>query len=107
MRDLLLHLDPNKSMGPDRIHSRVLRELADVIAGPLSIIFQRSWESGEVPVDWKLANIAPIFKKDKKEDPGNHRPVSLTQCLVKLQRRLSLKLWKRAWGTIKRLFLDK
>ncbi|GAB0205816.1 hypothetical protein GRJ2_003047200 [Grus japonensis] len=53
--DLLLHLDAYKSMGPDGIHPRVLRELADVIARPLSIIFQWSWESGEVPVDWKLA----------------------------------------------------
>ncbi|CAM4637477.1 unnamed protein product [Lepidochelys kempii] len=26
----------------------------------------------------KKANVVPIFKKGKKEDPGNHRPVSLT-----------------------------
>ncbi|GAB0195585.1 hypothetical protein GRJ2_002023800 [Grus japonensis] len=66
VRDLLLHLDAYKSMGPDGIHPRVLRELADVIVRPLSIIFQQSWESGEVPVDWKLANVVPIFKKGKK-----------------------------------------
>jgi len=50
-------------MGLDGIHPRVLRELADIIAGPLSIIFQWSWESGEVPVHWKLANVVPIFRK--------------------------------------------
>ncbi|GAB0190123.1 mitochondrial enolase superfamily member 1 [Grus japonensis] len=74
--DLLLHLDAYKSMGPNGIHPRVLRELADVIARPLSIIFQRSQESGEVSVDWKLANIVPIFKKGKKEDPGLEDVVS-------------------------------
>jgi hypothetical protein len=33
---------------------------------------------GEVPEDWKLANVTPIFKKGKRSDPGNYRPVSLT-----------------------------
>ena len=33
---------------------------------------------GEVPDDWRRANVVPIFKKGKKEEPGNHRPVSLT-----------------------------
>ena len=31
----------------------VLKELAGVTAGPLSTIYQRSWQSGEVPVDWE------------------------------------------------------
>ncbi|KAK4830610.1 hypothetical protein QYF61_012053 [Mycteria americana] len=56
----LYQLNVCKSMGPDGIQIRVLKELADVRAGPLSIIYQRSWESGEVPTDWKLANIIPI-----------------------------------------------
>ncbi|KFP96122.1 hypothetical protein N329_01318, partial [Haliaeetus albicilla] len=76
--DLLHHLDTHRSVGPDGIHPRVLRELATVLTKPLSIICQQSWLTGEVPVDWRLANVMPIYKKGWKEDPGNERPVSLT-----------------------------
>ena len=87
---MLLQLDAHKSLGPDGIHPRILKQLADVIVGPLSIIFQWSWESGEVPVDWKLANVVPIFKKGKKEDPGNYRPVSLTSVPAKIMEKVIL-----------------
>ncbi|CAM4334724.1 unnamed protein product [Caretta caretta] len=77
VRDYLEKLDEHKSMGPDALHPRVLKELVDVTAEPLAIIFENSWRSGEVPDDWKKAYVVPIFKKGKKEDPGNYRPVSL------------------------------
>ncbi|GAB0186005.1 mitochondrial enolase superfamily member 1 [Grus japonensis] len=76
--NLLHHLDTHKSMGLDGTHPRVLRELVEVLTKLLSIIHQQSWLTGEVPVDWRLANVMPIYKKSQKEDLGNYRPVSLT-----------------------------
>ncbi|RMC12017.1 hypothetical protein DUI87_11150 [Hirundo rustica rustica] len=78
VRELLNCLDVHKSVGPDGIHPRLMRELADELVKPLSIIYQQSWLTGEVPNDWKLTNMTPIHKEDQKEDPGNYRPVSLT-----------------------------
>lgn len=39
-----------------------------------------------MPVDWKCANIVPIYKKGKKEEPMNYKLVSLTNVVAKLCR---------------------
>ncbi|KGL81849.1 RNA-directed DNA polymerase from mobile element jockey, partial [Tinamus guttatus] len=95
VREHLRKLNTHRSMGPDGMHPRVLRELAEVIAKPLSIIFERSWRTGEVPEDWKKANVTPVFKKGKKEDQGNYRPGSLTSVPGKVMERLILAIVSR------------
>ena len=72
----LISLNEFKSPGHNELHPRVIKELVEELSEPLSIIFVKSWKTGEVPDDWRRANV-PIFKKHKKEEPGNYRPVSL------------------------------
>ena len=58
-------------MGLVGLYPRVLRELMDVVAKLLTIILQQSWRTRDVPADWRLANVTPIFKKGHKDDPGS------------------------------------
>jgi len=61
-------------MGPDEVHLLVLNKLTNEVAKMPSIIFEKSWQSSEVPSDWKRGNITRIIKrgqKGKKADLGN------------------------------------
>jgi ribonuclease P/MRP protein subunit RPP40 len=78
--DKIKILKPGAS-GPDKISPRLLRELADQLALPISIIFNKSLAECAVPKDWKLSNVTSIFKKGDKTVAANYRPISLT-CLI-------------------------
>jgi len=61
----------------------------EVILRLLSVIFQQCWEFGEVSVNWKLAKV-PVFKKGRKEDPGNYRPDILSSIPGKITEKIIL-----------------
>jgi len=75
---MLSTLEPEKSQGPDNMHPRILKALSRHVAKPLAHIFEKSLQTGEVPSDWKLANVTPIHKKGTKTQVTNYRPISLT-----------------------------
>ena len=60
---LLKGLNPSKALGPDALHPRVLKELATELGPVFAHLFQKSLDTGEIPKEWSLANICPLYKK--------------------------------------------
>lgn len=72
-------LKSGSASGPDKIPAKFLKLFPCLLAVPLQIIFQSSFDSGILPAQWKTASVIPIFKKKgKNSDPSMYRPVSLT-----------------------------
>ena len=81
---LLKGLNPSKALGPDELHPRVLKELATELGPVFAHLFQQSIDIGEIPKEWSLANICPLFKKSDRSLACNYRPLSLTCVPCKL-----------------------
>jgi hypothetical protein len=84
VNEKLEKINVNKCPGLDGIHPTMLLELKTYLVKPLTSIFKSSLEQGIVPVDWKEAGVVPLFKKGKRNDPKNYRPISLTGIVGKI-----------------------
>ena len=69
--DLLKKINSNKASGPDGIHGKILKHCAYNLSVPLSLLFNLSFATGSLPLDWKMAHIVPVHKKDSKINVEN------------------------------------
>ena len=78
------NMKENKSPGIDGISPKILKETVEQISTPLVYVFNMTLQEGIVPLDWKEANIIPLFRKGSRNKSVNYRPVSLTSVISKL-----------------------
>jgi hypothetical protein len=82
--DKLKNLDQSKACGPDNMHPFLLKNCAEAFAIPLTLVIRASLTTSQLPVQFKSANVTPLFKKGDKTLPSNYRPVSLTSVPCKI-----------------------
>ena len=86
--DELLHylkkLDPNKSTTPFCVHPRVLKEAAEELSHPITLIYKASLHQGRLPDCWKQGFVTPIHKSGDRHLPTNYRPITITSNLCRL-----------------------
>ena len=69
---------------PDGIPSCILHDLSAEISDTLCFLFQQSYDTGQLPDDWLVAMLVPVYKKDQRSNPANYRPISLTSLVSKV-----------------------
>jgi len=84
----LTSLNDNKACDPDNSPSWFLKEYPQEMSPILTDIYQDSINIGTVPLKWRYANVCAVFKKRKKSDPANYRPISLTCIASKILERI-------------------
>jgi len=93
----------NKSPGPDGWPISTIKSVGGFIAIPLSIIFNKSFNSGTLPHDWKNAQVTPVHKEGARNNVSHYCPVSLTSIygpnkLFNIQQfALRLSIWICTW----------
>ena len=88
LEECLKRLNKKAAPGPDKVNNKQLVNLSILGKYKLLEIINFSWRNSIVIQEWKLAQISMIEKKDDLHNPMNYRPISLTNCIVKLIERL-------------------
>ena len=85
---ILTNIESSKAAGVDKLCGRFLKDGANMLAKPFSTLFNLSISQGVFPNACKVAKLKPIFKKGKKTDPSNYRPISLLPSISKIIERV-------------------
>ena len=73
---IIQNINISKAAGIDNLSGKILKNGAEILANPLSEIFNLSVTSRAYPNAYKVAKLKPIFKKGKNTDPSNYRLIS-------------------------------
>lgn len=81
-------LSETSAAGPDGIPAVLVKRTISELSLPLSILWQSSLDTGEIPEELKEGRVTPIHKGGSKLDKGNYRPITLTSHIIKIMERV-------------------
>lgn len=84
VQKVLRRMDLSKGISPDKMAPIFLRECADILAKPLSVIYSKSLSDIHYPDLWKTGHLYPIYKSGKKADVTNYRGVCISPNFAKV-----------------------
>ena len=85
---IMTNIESSKAAGVDKLSGRFLKDGANILAKPISALCNLSISQGVFPSACKVAKLKPIFKKGKKTDTSDYRPISLLPSILKIIERV-------------------
>ena len=85
--EMIKSLNKKKATGLDEIPSKAMVPVCDLLAPPLTFLFNQCVSTKHFPRRCKLAMVSPIYKKDDPLDGKNYRPVSILTASSKILER--------------------
>ena len=90
VRKTLLSMENKQSTGLDGMSNKLLKIFDSCIAKPISILINKSFETGIFPNDLKAAKVIALYKTGAQNDPGNYRPISLLNTISKIFEKIAI-----------------
>ena len=91
INNLIQNLPNKNSSGHDSISNNLLKKLAPSILVPLTLLFNKSLETGVFPDEMKKADVVPLYKSKEEYECTNYRPISLLLTVSKLLEKIMYK----------------
>ena len=85
---IMTNIESSKAAGVHKLSGRFIRDGASILAKSIAALCNLSISQGVFPNACKVAKLKPIFKKGKKTDPSNYRPISLLPSILKITERV-------------------
>ena len=85
------NLNTRSACGPDNVSGLVLKKCSSSLSPVFAKLFQKSLDSGQVPVIWKTSSLVPVPKNRNPKEKNDYRPVALTSIAFKCLERIVLR----------------
>ena len=90
VKQVLDNLKPKRCQGYDRIPLVFYTDAKCQLLGIITTLMSKVVSTGIVPEQWKVAKVIPLYKKGKKNEVDNYRPISNLCSITKIFERLIL-----------------
>lgn len=84
VKNIIKDLNNNKASGLDNISVKMIKVPINEISALMTMLINKSFETGLVPDRIKIAKVTPVFKNGDKENISNYRPISVLPVLSKI-----------------------